>query len=209
MTPRIRNALLILGLLMIAVSTPLVSQTTTTPGILGWYPAGGVWIRVQVDANGKLVTSSGGGGSGCVGTVMTPCVVGGSAAAGAAIAGNPVPFGVDDGTDVRYASGDSSGNLNVNVKTTPIPTGAGTFASGQTAVTGTAAALPSHAANSVCVEALIGNTINVYLGATGVTTSTGFETPPGQTRCFDVNNTNLVFVVASTTGASVSWLYTD
>jgi hypothetical protein len=87
--------------------------------------------------------------------------------------------------------------------------GASAFASGQAAVTGTAAALASHAAKFVCVKALIGNTINVYVGATGVTTSTGMELTPGQPICQYVSNTNLVFVVASTTGASVAYTYTN
>lgn len=87
--------------------------------------------------------------------------------------------------------------------------GASAFASGQASVTGTAAALATHAAKFVCVKALIGNTINVYVGATGVTTSTGMELTPGQPICQYVSNTNLVFVVASTTGASVAYTYTN
>jgi len=81
--------------------------------------------------------------------------------------------------------------------------------SGQQAVTGTAAALATHASKSVCVKALLANTINVYVGTTGVTTSTGFELTPGAGLCMALSNVNLVFVVASTTGASVSWASTN
>ena len=85
----------------------------------------------------------------------------------------------------------------------------GSFLSGQQAVTGTAAALASNPAKNVCVKALIGNTINVYIGTTGVLTTTGDELTPGEGRCFTLSNTNLIFVVASTTGASVSWSATN
>lgn len=81
----------------------------------------------------------------------------------------------------------------------------GTFFAGQQAVTGTAAALASNTSKKFCVKALIGNTINVFVGITGVTTSTGDELTPGEGRCYTLSNTNLVFVVASTTGASVSF----
>ena len=64
-------------------------------------------------------------------------------------------------------------------------------------------------AKSVCVHALIGNIINVYAGASGVTDSTGMEIPPGQGYCWNVANTNLIYVIASTTGASVSVTWTN
>jgi hypothetical protein len=141
--------------------------------------------------------------------------VGGVGATGSATSGNPVLIGGSDGTDTRTLSTDNTGKLNVNSTFTPsgtqdvLLTGSGTFTVGQTAVTGTAAALPTHAANGVCVKALIGNTINVYIGPTGITTSTGFELPPGQGWCGALNNLNAVFVIASTTGASVTWTVTD
>lgn len=87
--------------------------------------------------------------------------------------------------------------------------GATSFGSGQQAVTGTAAALTSNASKNVCIKANIANTINVYVGATGVTTSTGFELPPGTGTCQYISNTNLMFVVASTTGATVTFNFTN
>lgn len=87
--------------------------------------------------------------------------------------------------------------------------GNGTVLSGQQAVTASAAALATNTSKNICVEALVGNTINVYLGASGVTTSTGLELPPGAASCWPVTNTNLVYVIASTTGASVSWFATN
>ena len=87
--------------------------------------------------------------------------------------------------------------------------GATSFGAGQQAVTGTAAALTSNASKNVCIKANIANTINVYVGATGVTTSTGFELPPGTGTCQYISNTNLMFVVASTTGAGVTFNFTN
>jgi hypothetical protein len=105
-----------------------------------------------------------------------------------------------------------SGNVpgvNANILSQTPPLGASTFTSGQQAVTASAANLGTNTAKSVCVHALIGNTINVYAGASGVTTSTGMEIPPGQGFCWNVSNTNLIYVIASTTGAWVSVTWTN
>lgn len=126
--------------------------------------------------------------------------VGGLAASGAAATGNPVlGGGIDGSNNARSFHTDSNGDL------ATYPIGLGTLTTGQQAVTGSAVALPSNSAANVCVKALIANTINVYAGPTGVTTSTGWELPPGQGQCWSLSNSNLVFVIASTTGASVSW----
>lgn len=134
-----------------------------------------------------------------------PVVVGG-AASGAVPVGNPIPVAGFDGTDTRVVSTDSSGDVNVNVVSSA---GAGAFTSSQQAITTSAVNLGSNMAKSVCVHALIGNIINVYAGASGVTDSTGMEIPPGQGYCWNVANTNLIYVIASTTGASVSVTWTN
>lgn len=81
--------------------------------------------------------------------------------------------------------------------------------SGQQAVTATAVALPSEAAKTVCVSAAIANSILVYVGPAGITTSTGFWLAAGQSTCQPLSNVNLLSVVASTTGATISWLATN
>jgi hypothetical protein len=81
--------------------------------------------------------------------------------------------------------------------------------SGQQAVTGTAVALPANASKTVCVSASITNTIQVYVGPAGITTSTGFWLAPGQSTCQPLENVSLLYVVASTTGASISWIATN
>lgn len=96
------------------------------------------------------------------------------------------------------------------VPVTPsIPAGLGTFTSGQQAVTSSATALATNTAKNVCLSSLITSTVEVYVGATGVTTSTGFQLSPGQGACWQVNNTNLLFVVATGAGATVSWTLTN
>jgi len=111
---------------------------------------------------------------------------------------------------------DSSANLKVNVSAAlpagantigavnTQPTGFGTLIGFQQAVTASAVALSSNAAHSFCVTALPANTINIYVGPSGVTTSTGFPLQPGQTACWSLSNTNLVYVIAASTGASVA-----
>jgi hypothetical protein len=109
-----------------------------------------------------------------------------------------------------WYSGTNTGVISTNIPglTPVVPAqiaGNRTLFSGQQAVTGTAVALTANAAAQVCVKAEIANTINVYIGPSGVTTSTGDELGPGEARCLPVVNTNLIFVVASTTGAKVTW----
>jgi hypothetical protein len=77
---------------------------------------------------------------------------------------------------------------------------------GQQAVTASAAALASNSlSKGMCVEALSTNAISVFLGPSGVTTSTGIELAAGASFCPAVSNSNAIYVIASTTGASVTW----
>lgn len=76
---------------------------------------------------------------------------------------------------------------------------------GQQSVTGTATALATNTTKEVCVKALLANTLNVYVGPSGVTTSTGLELGPGDSYCTRVTNTNALFVISSGAGPSVSW----
>jgi hypothetical protein len=87
--------------------------------------------------------------------------------------------------------------------------GNGAVLSGQQSVTGSAVALATNTTKSICVKALVSNTINVFAGPSGITTSTGYLLAPGESFCAPLTNTNLLFVIASTTGASVSWIATN
>lgn len=85
----------------------------------------------------------------------------------------------------------------------------GTVFSGQQAVTGTAAAVSGPGAGTICIKALAANSINVYVGGAGVTTSTGMELAAGNAYCAPTSHANNFYVVASTTGASVSWIVSN
>lgn len=82
----------------------------------------------------------------------------------------------------------------------------GVVLSGQQAVTGTAAVVTGMTYGTACVKALKGNSINVYLGGAGVTDSTGMELAPGDAYCALAANPGTFYVIASTTGASISWI---
>jgi hypothetical protein len=90
------------------------------------------------------------------------------------------------------------GNVNIN--------GNGTVVSGQQSVTGSAVALPSNSVKGVCVRSSSASTLKVYIGPSGVSTSTGHELNPGDSVCLPVSNTNLLYVIASTTGGTVTFI---
>jgi hypothetical protein len=93
--------------------------------------------------------------------------------------------------------------INVNVQATVRP---GNIFSGQQAVTTTAAPLPANIlAASITVQARTTNTISIFLGGAAVTTTTGLELPPGAAITLQITNSNVVYVVAASTGANVSW----
>ena len=150
-------------------------------------------------------------GGGCPGTIGTPCVVVGTktnnnAAPGADNVG--VLPGLANAAAPSYTEGDqvlASLDLAGNLRTLSAIAGNSAILSDQQAVTGSAVALATHATRSVCVKALVSNMINVFVGPAGVTTANGFLLAPGESFCIPANNTNLFFVIASTTGASVSW----
>jgi hypothetical protein len=89
--------------------------------------------------------------------------------------------------------------------TTPTqPAGFGSAVGFQQAVTTSAVALATNSTHGFCVQALSTNALTVYVGPTGITTSTGFPLGPGQGVCYQLSNTNVIFVVASSTGSSVA-----
>ena len=85
----------------------------------------------------------------------------------------------------------------------------GTVSSGQQSVTGTAAAITGTGAGTICIKALAANAINVYIGPVGVTDSTGMELAAGNAYCAPTSHANNFYVIASTTGASVSWIISN
>lgn len=104
---------------------------------------------------------------------------------------------------------DSSGRLFIDGSGVTQPTQPAGFSSlmvpFQQAVTATATALSSNSTHSFCVKAPVTNGLTVYLGtSSAVTTSSGFPLEPGIVACYQASNTNLIYVVATSTGSSVA-----
>lgn len=59
--------------------------------------------------------------------------------------------------------------------------------------------------NGILVQALASNTNNVYIGGSGVATSTGYELQPGQAVPFTVDNIQDLYVIGGTTSDGVCW----
>ncbi|MEK7106550.1 MAG: hypothetical protein AAB895_04330 [Patescibacteria group bacterium] len=77
----------------------------------------------------------------------------------------------------------------------------------KTVATGTATALAStQAINSVTIKALSTNTVSVYVGASGVTTSTGFELSASDSISLDVNDLATVFLISGTASQVVRYI---
>ena len=185
-------------------NTATTEAVSTFGGVTSYFP----WVRVQLtSATGAAGTISGrlygwripAQSSGGTVTIPTPVPVDGPTASGSAPTTPPVLVAGQDGTNLRTLKTDTSGDAQVQL------IGNGAVLSGQQSVTGSAVALATNTARAACVKALVSNSINVFVGPTGITTSTGYLLAPGESVCFPVTNTNLLFVIASTTGASVSW----
>ena len=182
------------------VNTPWIRVTVS--GASGTGLIRGVFYGYRTGATGG--TGGGGGGGGGGSGCPNPCPVEGVDAAGAAPTVPSVGAAGFDGTDVRRIKTDTAGDI-IN---SPLPRGASL--SGQQSVTGTAVNLGAHTVGGgFCVVADIGNTITIYVGPTGTTTSTGFPLVAGQAACNNLGNTNELFVVASTTGATIESFGTD
>lgn len=84
------------------------------------------------------------------------------------------------------------------------------FTTGQQAVTASAVQLNSGTAtnfqNGVKLTCLSSSTVSAFIGKSGVTTSTGDELPPGQSVILPIADISSVYVIATGTGATLSWL---
>jgi len=89
------------------------------------------------------------------------------------------------------------------------PSGNAQIYHNQVAVTGTATALSAQPLKTFCIKALHANAIAIYIGNSGVTTSNGMELIADQSWCGNIDDAKRIYVVASTTGASASWIGTN
>jgi hypothetical protein len=111
--------------------------------------------------------------------------------------GAEVPVAVDKDTGELFVS--SGGGT-----TTPtVPS----IVSGQQTATSSAAALSSHSLKQgVVLQALSTNTVSVFIGPSGVTSSTGLELPAGGSVTLPVNNTNVVYIVSASDSPAVTFV---
>ena len=64
----------------------------------------------------------------------------------------------------------------------------------------------SVACKHVDIMAAVANTGIIYVGATGVTTATGIALYAGDVYSVDIENLNLIYVLASVNGEDVQWV---
>lgn len=77
----------------------------------------------------------------------------------------------------------------------------------QQTVTNTAAALSSQSlTQGIIIEALSTNTVSVFVGNSGVTTSNGIELPAGASVTLPINNANLIYVICASSSPVVTWI---
>jgi len=78
---------------------------------------------------------------------------------------------------------------------------------GQVTVTTTATALPSHTiVRSITITATASNTGKIYVGASDVTTSTGYALAAGNSVTIAVQNTNVIYILGQNTSDTLSWI---
>lgn len=129
----------------------------------------------------------------------------GAAASGTAVTGNPVLVAGSNGTNAYTWLVDAAGHGQVNVvgsaaaPITVTPNLPAAVVSGQVSSGATATQLAAHALTSglVVLSCPTANTAPVYVGPTGVTTTTGLPINPGQAVPFIVSNTNALFVISA------------
>ena len=88
-------------------------------------------------------------------------------------------------------------------------TGHSSIASGQNDTVGTSAEVltSSTACKHVDIMANIANTGIIYVGGSGVTSSTGIALYPGDVYSMDISNLNLIYVMASVDNQTVMATY--
>lgn len=115
--------------------------------------------------------------------------------------GSSGPSNIADNPNRQLGIVTVSGLTTVGTTTVAAPlTNQATWTSGA-AVQMTAASDP--VTNGILVRGLKGNTNPVYVGASGVTTSTGFELSPGESTSFTCANANLIYFIGTHSGDGV------
>jgi len=89
----------------------------------------------------------------------------------------------------------------VNTSVSPV-------ANGHKSANGTAAALASTSSlkRGVIIKNPSDSGVDVYVGASTVTSSTGFQLEPGEKEFFPISDPSLIYVVTSGAAATVSYI---
>jgi hypothetical protein len=105
-----------------------------------------------------------------------------------------------DGAAKEPLSLNSNGEINIS----PISS---LYGGTKTVPTGTAEAIASsQAIYSVTIKALLTNTVAVYVGPSGVTTSSGFELLAGESVSIEVSNLNLVYCISGSASQVIRYI---
>lgn len=193
-------------------STSVQTTTNVNTSGIAWYLV--VWVPNGTVSGCTLTMDGSSGGVYSTGSLIPSqtCTSAGTYTTPAAVfstSAKVTPTITGSGSLTVYIFGyvnNPAGGVASSVTVTNFPGPVVPILAGQQAVTASAVALPSHVlAKGVCVEALSTNTISVFVGPTGTTIATGIELAAGSSYCPPVSNSNAIFVVASTTGASVTW----
>ena len=149
-------------------------------------PTGAATSALQTSGNSTLTTINT--------TLGSPFQAGGSI-------GNTA-FGVSGSLP---AGSNNIGSVNVaNFPSTALPT---TPLAGHQTSTGTAVAIGSGAlVNGAIIQALAANAGNVYIGPSGVSTSTGFQLQPGQATSIAVSNLGAIYLISATSGDGICYI---
>lgn len=127
----------------------------------------------------------------------------------AAALANALPSSVAVGLVVREAAQgiQTSANSKPVVVASDQQVARGTMVSGQQSVGTSQVQLPSNQIYlAVTIKASNANSGTVYVGVTGVTTSTGFELGAGEGVSIPIDNTDKIYLIASASSQTVSYI---
>ena len=74
---------------------------------------------------------------------------------------------------------------------------------------GTQVQFPTNTCKSITIKALKTNTGSIYVGGSGVSSSTGFTIAASETMSLDITNTNAIWINSSVNGEGVSYFFVN
>jgi len=113
----------------------------------------------------------------------------------------PIVIWADPSTHRLLVNSTITGSITADNLGTTVKSGQKTYTSGSAVAIATTDTLK----NGLIIQALSTNTVSVFVGPSGVTTSTGFELQAGQATSIAIADPSTVFIVASAS-ASICWI---